>query len=561
MNSKDYWQKREADALKGYIKDEKAYDRELQRIYSNMLDACQKEIDSFYGRYAKAENITIAEAKKRVSKADIAAYERKAARYVKDKDFSKKANEEMRLYNATMKINRLEMLKANLGLETIAGFDELDKFMGEILNGRTMEELERQAGILGKTVRNNATLAHSIVNASFRNATFSDRIWQYQDMLKADLSKLLQSGLIQGKNPRVLARELKKTFSTSTYNAERLMRTELARVQTDAQKRSFVWNNFEQYEFIVNSGCCDICAALSGKRFRVDRMMPGENAPPMHPHCRCSTAAYEDSKEYDAWLDYLANGGTTEEWNATGKAAWLKAQGKKEPTEKAEQAATRVSETQDFEALDKYLQKQYNVSVEKSVKDLDFGSVRGALAGLETVLDKVPGLKGSLKTVSTSQSGVMSCGGEKITFNPTYFKTAEKIQKSCADMSASRYWVKNASPASIGAHETAHAVEWMMIHQNPAYEYDWQRVDVWNKCTEAKQIVSQACKNVKKTEFGKGKRNVELISTISRYAHETASETMAEAFADVYANGKEASPLSIEIERLTLEKIKTYEGE
>ncbi len=315
MNSKDYWAKREADALKGYIKDEKAYDRELERIYSNMLDAVQKEIDSFYGKYAKAEGITIAEAKKRVSKLDIAAYERKAKRYVKDKDFSAKANEEMRLYNLTMKVNRLEMLKANIGLETIAGFDELEKFMGEILQGRTMEELERQAGILGKTVRNNATMAHSIVNASFHNATFSDRIWQYQELMKADLSKLLQSGLIQGKNPRVLARELKKTFRISTYHAERLMRTELARVQTDAQKRSFERNGFDMYEFIVNSGCCDICAALSGKRFRVDKMMPGENAPPMHPHCRCSTAAYEDDAEYEAWLDHLASGGTTESYN------------------------------------------------------------------------------------------------------------------------------------------------------------------------------------------------------------------------------------------------------
>ena len=36
----------------------------------------------------------------------------------------------------------------------------------------------------------------------------------------------------------------------------------------------------------------------------------------MHPNCRCSTAAYEDSKEYEAWLDFIANGGTTEEWNA-----------------------------------------------------------------------------------------------------------------------------------------------------------------------------------------------------------------------------------------------------
>ena len=82
-----------------------------------MLDAAQKEIDAFYGRYADKEQITLAEAKRRVSKLDIAAYQRKAKRYVADKDFSKQANEEMRLYNLTMKVNRLEMLKANIGLE------------------------------------------------------------------------------------------------------------------------------------------------------------------------------------------------------------------------------------------------------------------------------------------------------------------------------------------------------------------------------------------------------------------------------------------------------------
>lgn len=43
--------------------------------------------------------------------------------------------------------------------------------------------------------------------------------------------------------------------------------------------------------------------------------MLGKNAPPLHPHCRCSTAAWEDSKEYEEWLDFLDKGGTTAEWN------------------------------------------------------------------------------------------------------------------------------------------------------------------------------------------------------------------------------------------------------
>jgi SPP1 gp7 family putative phage head morphogenesis protein len=134
--------------------------------------------------------------------------------------------------------------------------------------------------------------------------------------MKAELSKLLQSGMIQGKNPRVLARELTKLFGTSTFNAERLMRTELARVQTEAQKQSFERNGFDEYEFIANSGCCEHCQEKNGKHFKVAKMMPGENAPPLHPHCRCSVAAYSDDAEYEQWLDYLDKGGSTESWEA-----------------------------------------------------------------------------------------------------------------------------------------------------------------------------------------------------------------------------------------------------
>ena len=251
-----------------------------------------------------------------MSKLDIAAYQRKAKRYVADKDFSKQANEEMRLYNLTMKINRLEMLKANIGLELVAGHNEQEQFMSKILRGRTEEELQRQAGILGKTVRNNAKLAETIPNASFHNATFSERIWGNQTALKAELSKQLQVGMIQGKNPRVLAREIQKTFGASASNAERLMRTELARVQTEAQKQSFLANGFEMYTFHVNHGCCAACSDLDGKHFKIKDMIPGKNAPPMHPNCRCSVSAYEDDAEYEAWLDFLDKGGTTEEWEA-----------------------------------------------------------------------------------------------------------------------------------------------------------------------------------------------------------------------------------------------------
>lgn len=319
MDSAMYWKNRETEQRKHNIQDEAEYQKHIQEIYQNMIDEIEKEINGFYGKYASKEGITLAEAKKRAAKADIEALGRRAAKYVKEKNFSQQANDEMRLYNMTMKVNRLELLKAQIGLEMVAGFDEMEKYFGEILTERAVSEFERQAGILGMTIQNNAKAANAIVNASFHNATYSDRIWMYQDMLKNELSSLLQTGLIQGQNPRRLATHLRKRFGVSQSNAERLMITELARVQTEAQKQSFERNSFEEYTFLALGDACPICKALDEKHFKVAKMMPGTNAPPMHPYCRCSVAAHEDSEDYEAWISsYDWHGLSFEEWKRRG---------------------------------------------------------------------------------------------------------------------------------------------------------------------------------------------------------------------------------------------------
>ena len=323
MGSREYWRKREEEQRKKNIQNEKEYQKRVNEIYDRMLDEITKEINGFYVKYAKKEGITMAEAKKRVSKLDIDEYAKKAKIYVKNKDFSDEANEEMRIYNLTMKVNRLEMLKANIGMHMVDGFNEIEKAAGEALTDKAYEELKRQAGILGDSVQDNAKFVDALVNASYQNATYSERVWMYQGMLKSEIDKLLQTGLIQGKNPRVLARHLEKRFGASRYNANRLMITEMARVQTEVQKQSYVRNGFEEYEYIgCNKGdACDICRALDGKHFKVEDMMPGENAPPMHPQCHCSTAAYMDEEEYYKWLDsYKEHGLSFEEWERYTKA-------------------------------------------------------------------------------------------------------------------------------------------------------------------------------------------------------------------------------------------------
>ena len=288
--------------MEAMMKLDKSRGKELERLYKQAQKDIQKEINRFYSIYAGKENIDMAEARKRVSQHDVQAFQEKAKEYVKNKDFSQRANEELRIYNLTMRVNRLEMIKAEIGLELTAMSNEEVNIIKKFLKQQIQAEFRRQAGILGLDVIRNDRLVNAIINASFYNATFSDRIWNNHTALKSRLDKLLTNGLVQGKNPRDLARGLRKEFDVGVYESERLMRTELGRVQTDAQKASFEEYGFEEYEFIAEPDACPVCADLDGKIFKVSEMQSGENANPMHPNCRCSTAAHMDRK---AWEDDL----------------------------------------------------------------------------------------------------------------------------------------------------------------------------------------------------------------------------------------------------------------
>lgn len=350
----EYWKKREQENLRKNLKSEAEYAKEIQQTYNFAMHQIQKEIDSFYAKYAKDEGITIAQAKKRASKLDMEEYSRKAKKYVKEKNFSKQANEEMKLYNLTMKVNRLELLKASIGLELVSAFDELQQFYEQILTDRTLDEFERQAGILGSSVPDNAAvMAATIVNASFHNAKYSERIWMHQDLLRNELGKLLTRGMVQGKNPRALDRELRKTFQASIFNSLRLLWTELARVQTAAQMQSYKDNGFAEYEYLTarDFKVCATCKALDGKIFKVDEEETGTNSPPMHPCCRCSTTAHMDLNAYEKWLDgYSEHGMSFKEWQErSGKATFMKKDGMSKAQLKS--AAQIESMAKDMDAL------------------------------------------------------------------------------------------------------------------------------------------------------------------------------------------------------------------
>ena len=263
----------------------------------------ERQIEAFYGRYASKEGISMEEARKRVTKLNIEDYATKAKRYVKEKNFTDKANEEMRLYNVTMRINRLELLKKNIELELLAMYSEEERMMLDHFTQEALYEYERLSGILGKTVTTTKKELTAMVNASFKNATWSTRLWDNQDALKKSLDRQLNRAMVQGLNPRETARAIRDEFNTSVYNSERLMITEQGRLRIDIQKDSYKQLGIDKYEVIVEPDGCDICKEHDGKVYNVKDMRISENAPVFHPFCMCSTSSYIDREEWEEDLE------------------------------------------------------------------------------------------------------------------------------------------------------------------------------------------------------------------------------------------------------------------
>lgn len=558
MSSKTYWRDRELEWKKKRLKDEKQYADEIQEIYANMMDSVEKEIESFFTRYANKENITMAEAKKRVSNIDIQAYQRKAKKYVKEKNFSDEANEQMRLYNLAMKVNRLELLKANIGLELVAGHDELKSYTGDKLEGAYLEELKRNASILGDTVIDNAKMAKTVADSSFKNATFSERIWVNQEQLKNSLSSVLSNALIQGKNPREFIPQIRKKFDVSRCNAERLLRTEIARVQTQAQAESYEANGIDEYEYIACSlkDVCPLCKEMDGKVFKLKDMEIGENAPPMHPNCHCALAPYSDRKEYEKWLDGLANGEHSLRFDE-----WKERQSDKSKSflmSKVKEKIEKTSNDKRYADLSTKWKKDFNIEIDESVKELNYSSVSEALRGLRKMINQYPEINKYVKRISTSDNGAMVFRPSEngISLNPKFFKDPDAYSKLIKEQVRKGYWIKGTTIESDMVHEAAHVLEFVLLNRNVNYKNTLQKENAWEECNESGKIVLEAFNNLRANGIIKGNRLKESLNNISGYASKNNSEALAEAFSDCFINGTQAYELSKEIKRLVDIKLK-----
>jgi len=550
-----YWEEREQAWIEANKKSDEVRTKQIEYLIDRTMNRCNREIEAFYARYAKKNEMTIADAKKAVKQADIDYLAQKAKEYVASKNFSEQANAEMALYNLTMKVNRLEWLKANLGMEITSSMSEMQKYFEDSLSEETLKSFEHYSGILGKTVHHPADRAKTIIDASWQTAKWSDNIWQYQASLKYHLYDLLQQNLIQGRHPNVLAREVKKAFEVTRYQAERLMRTETARVQTQAAGESLTANGYDHFIFIADMSerTCQTCFGLNGSVGAVKDLKSGTNAPPIHPNCRCSIAAYMPDDEFKKWL-----------------ASKSKEKAEEKPEEKAENKFVPAKTMKEV---------RQRISDALGVSKVSTGQMKPELGneylkGVERFANDFPQLKGLYHEVNTKHctggtcginylSGMMDAPGEIAVKMELGFKSPKDVKHM---LNMYEYSVRsghdfdNYTPTTTAIHELVHGLSYAVeMKKNGFFKNGKSATRIsrkdWNKYVEtcARKVVNEA----KTKLYGKtrGQEVFDGTEYLGRYAFTNDDEMLAQAVAYEYTNeSREFSRTVLELLRKEVEE-------
>lgn len=295
-NSQTYWRERAEKAMKQEAKSDNEVAKEIQSIVDDMVSDIDDAIYAFYAKYAGKEGLSVEDAKKKIDRTDIRKLENKAKQYVKDKDFSDKANKELKQYNTKMYVSRERMIQTQLALIVTYAYSKLESQMYNYMESAFYREMKRQAGLIGATTQITTEKVLAVINTPFEGVEWSKRIWKDMEHTRKTVQKAVKHNLLRGRHPKEFVPEVRKQSNATSYQAKRLLITETARVQTEAQRLNYIATLGEdaEYEFkaFLDDRTTKVCRNHNGDKYKVKDMQAGVNAPPMHPNCRSFTVPH-----------------------------------------------------------------------------------------------------------------------------------------------------------------------------------------------------------------------------------------------------------------------------
>lgn len=310
MNNADYWRGRFSILEDSAHREAQQTIQAMEEMYLDAQRSVQKEIESWYARFADNNQISLTDARKWLTAGQLEEFHWTVEQYIKigeqaglDAAWLKK------LENASARfhISRLESVQMGIQqqLELLYGnqVDSLDALLKKVVgNGYTHTAFEVQKGVgLGWDITAlNQKKLETLLSKPWTTdgRTFRDRCWLNKNDLVGSVSKSLTQGLLRGDSPAKITTAIQKQFGVHRYKAGRLVNTETTYFNAVATKESYKDLGVEMVEIIetLDSHTCSICGGLDGKVIPIAQYEPGVTVPPFHPNCRGTTAPAIDPK-------------------------------------------------------------------------------------------------------------------------------------------------------------------------------------------------------------------------------------------------------------------------
>ncbi len=284
--------------------------RQIDNSFGKAQAEMQKEIDVWYARIARNNEISIADARKLLSKNELKEFKWDVQEYIKygqENALNQKWVKELENASAKFHINRLEALKIRTQHIAEKAFgNEVDLIDGLARKAytenyyRSIYEVQKGFGIgftIGEVDENKL---NKIITKPWApdGKDFSSRIWGKKSQMVDELHKEMTRICILGGTPdnaiKAMSRFVDSKFKNAKVQAGRLVMTESAFFASTSQRDAFNELGVEEFEIVatLDSRTSPICQTMDGKHFPMSEFKEGVTAPPFHVWCRSTTCPY-----------------------------------------------------------------------------------------------------------------------------------------------------------------------------------------------------------------------------------------------------------------------------
>jgi len=450
-------------------------------------------------------------------------------------------------------------------------------------------DMSRATGYAVTTVRQSDRALAQILGGSIPVKYQKYFASEWAQRVKVDML----AGVQAGKGIKDITKSISALGSGQEWRTTRYVRTFMTAVSSAADDKSMTDAGFESYRFVatLDEVTCPICGELDGQVFKIDEAEAGENSPPVHHNCRCrKVVVFTEEKlarskriardengrnirvpgnmTYTQYKQQYLTGTPASVVSPPGAAVAKAAI----PAAAAAPVVANPAYTSSFAAMTTHkevlagMQTKLGIkTVSPSLKNMELDLLKQGTVTMDRIMHDFPAIRGQMDYMQFRALGFPGQASMRISEQRGMVELGMKLDSksftipgNAARMAEQQfkqgYW-SSASPSHVFAHETGHIVNHMLLNQRMiagrSFAYASNQYLSLNL-----EIINTAAARVSHLPQYAGMSPSKIASTISGRAQVDRMETIAEAFADVYAHGSKAKPISTEIVKVVKEMMK-----